>query len=319
MLLKELSEDELENDSWDDFIYGSNGGTIFHKRKFLDYHENKFKDKERFLVFEKKSKIFGVIPLAIIKENGVLKAKSPYGGSYGGFIFREPLKYAESKEVVRLLKDYLLVNEVEEAYFTFPLSCCYRSYSNTFDFVMLEEGFELVNQDISSVVDLSRDIDTSMGSRPKRMLKKALKLGVMIENNVSVDEFYPLVEKTFAKHGVNATHTKDELQVLKKKFTEEVRFNVAYYNGVPVSGLGCFSMNNLVDCSFYIVGDSDYNFTQASSLLIYNTLLESKADGYLYFDFGTSTSNMKVRENIFEFKEGFGALGYFRSTYKWRA
>ena len=54
------------------------------------------------------------------------------------------------------------------------------------------------------------------------------------------------------------------------------------------------------------------------SLIVYDTILKAKEDGFKYFDFGTSSVNMKGRENIFRFKESFGAIGVFRHTYYWR-
>ena len=53
--------------AWDEFVERSNNGTIFHLRSFLSYHiDRKFKDHS--LIFEKKGKMIGLFPAAIIEE-----------------------------------------------------------------------------------------------------------------------------------------------------------------------------------------------------------------------------------------------------------
>ena len=54
--------DELDCSTWDNFIKNSNNGTIFQKRKFLNYHLNrKFNDCS--LIFKKNNKIIALFPL----------------------------------------------------------------------------------------------------------------------------------------------------------------------------------------------------------------------------------------------------------------
>ena len=55
---------------------------------------------------------------------------------------------------------------------------------------------------------------------------------------------------------------------------------------------------------------------QALSLLIFNRL-EAAKKSFKFYDFGTSTDGkMKARENVFLFKENFGAVGVLRETIK---
>ena len=60
------SSDEM---AWDEFVESSNNGTLFHTRKFLNYHpENRFIDHD--LIFEKKTHIISVLPATIQKKDG---------------------------------------------------------------------------------------------------------------------------------------------------------------------------------------------------------------------------------------------------------
>ena len=58
---------------------------------------------------------------------------------------------------------------------------------------------------------------------------------------------------------------------------------------------------------------------QALTFLIMHALERSRAEGFAYFDFGTSSVNMVPRENVFRFKEAFSRTAVFRETFEWRA
>jgi len=136
-----------------------------------------------------------------------------------------------------------------------------------------------------------------------------------VKFNQSIDDFWIVMEKTFQKHKVKPTHTFDEWQLLNEKFPNRFWNDVAYIDNKPVAGIGHILINNFTDSSFYLCSDPEFYETQALSLLIQETLLISKNSGCKYFDFGTSSVNMVARENLFHFKESFGAIGQFRITY----
>ena len=53
---------------WDEFITNSEGGTIFHYQKFLNYHIHKNFQGCSLLFYEKEI-LVGVLPAALIKNN----------------------------------------------------------------------------------------------------------------------------------------------------------------------------------------------------------------------------------------------------------
>ena len=75
--------------------------------------------------------------------------------------------------------------------------------------------------------------------------------------------------------------------------------------------------NKFVQSSFYLWQTSEGRTNQALSLLIFNRLEAAKKNLFKFYDFGTSTDGkMKARENVFLFKENFGAVGVLRETIK---
>lgn len=303
---------------WNDFVRDSNNGTIFHRLDFLKYHGDRFLHNEQHLLFLKGKELFAILPLGVLDLDGKKMARSPIGASYGGILFNAPPSYAEATALIALLVEFLRSNRISEVSLTLPLQIFHRTYSETFMFAMLEGGFTVSNADISSVVDLSHnnmDMDL-FSSRVRRMAKKAVKEGVTTRLKQPVDVFWQVLEKTFAKHEVKPTHSLEEWRWLNSHFPDSIWCDVAYLGDLPVAGIGHIKLNSRVDSSFYICQDPEYQSTQALTLLIADALHDSKTAGARYFDFGTSSVNMVARRNIFEFKEGFGAAGYFRHTLK---
>ncbi len=313
----EMGKDEAV---WDSFVEEANGGNIFHKLSFLKYHQEKFQANEYQLVFVKGESIFGLMPMAIFKEAGVLAARSPYGASYGGPIFRKKLSYSESMDVVGSLLNFLSLEKIHKITITLPIPPIYREYCDTFTLALYENKFRCVNQDISSIVALRRDVhevEERFDSRARNMIRKAVKNDVSIMRNTSLDIFWPVLLKTFEKHGTEPTHSFDDVKWLMRIFPEQIYCSTAMYKGNPIAGICFFEMNRKVNSTFYFANDPQYQHLQGLSFLISDAIKFSTSKGYAFLDFGTSSVNMQGRSNIFKFKEGFGATGCFRKTFEW--
>ena len=314
---------QSQSHRWNDFVDNSNEGTLFHRLDFLAYHGEKFCKNEHHLIIYKGEAVHAVMPLAIFDEDRRRIAKSPYGGSYGGPVFSKPQNYQDSHGVVEAILEYLKSQGVNELTLTLPISVCYRRYSETLRLVLLEQGFQCINRDISSVVCLDKNNPTSkeMTSRIRntaRKARKARKMGVDVVCHAPIADFWQVLEMTFAKHGNKPTHTLAEFQWLHERNSERVYVDIATLDGIPIAGVGYFVINQIVNSSFYLCQDSQKQQVQGLSLLIYEALKRAQKEGFHWFDFGTSSAQMQGRPNIFRFKESFGAIGVFRETYVWR-
>jgi hypothetical protein len=307
-------------DAWNRFVEQANGGTLFHRVDFLAYHGERFAAHEHHLVIYNGQTLYGVMPMAIFEQDGRRIAKSPYGGSYGGPVFEHPQSYQESHDIIAAILTYLKSHHVIEFDLTLPIAACHRRFCETFRLALFEHGFLCRDRDISSVVYMDRTISVTetMTSRGRRMARKAGKLGVTVTHRAPLDDFWPVMEKTFAKHGSKPTHSRAEFDWLLQHHPDRVYTDVAYSNGEPVGGIGYFVINERVNSSFYLCQDPDQQDAQGLSLLVCQGLEQAQQHGFRWFDFGTASVNMKGRPNIFSFKESFGAVGQFRETYHWR-
>lgn len=309
--LVRLYRNSVNRQEWDEFVSKADGATIFHNYTFLGYHGNKF--NEHHLGVYKDGMLIGFMPMAITENNGILIAKSPYGGSYGGFIFINPISYTISAKIVNALIEYMDSIDVRHISITPPIDEYYLIYSDTFTFAMLERGFIRSNADVTSIVHLN-DM-TKKRKELKRKADKAKKMGVIVIMDAPIDDFWAVVENTFARHNATPTHTIGEFAHIAKALPDSVYWRVAYINKQPIAAIGCFVINNLAKMSFYICSDFQYKETQAISLLFYEEFEVSARLGFYIYDLGTSSAHMSARENIFTFKESLGAVGRFRQTF----
>lgn len=305
---------------WEALVERSNAGTLFHRLDFLAYHGDRFKSVERHLAFFNGTTACGVLPLAVQDEEGALVATSPYGGSYGGPVFDRTMNYADSTKAVDLMVSEIEDMGCQRCRITLPIAACYKRYSETFRLALFEGGFQCVNRDISSVVELpDKDDGSDIGvtSRSRNMARKARKCGIEVRCPAPWSDFYKVLSRTYAKFSSDPTHSLAQLEWLGKTFPARVYSSVAYLEGEPVGGVCFFGVNARVMSSFYLCQDREFQHTQALSLLVYEALIQCREAGYRFFDFGTSSVGQKGRDNVFRFKESFGAIGQFRETYAW--
>jgi hypothetical protein len=315
--IEEATARQLE--SWDDRVERSINGTIFHTRRFLAYHGDRFSKSERFLVALDGSSIKAQIALTVSDEDGSRVARSPYGGSYGSFIFLDQPGFSDAKDLVASFNEYLLADDVNRFVMTPPIACCTKGSLDTVYFVMLTNGYRSINRDLSSIVSLplEQNVVDLVSSRARNMSRKAQARGVRIERG-NLGDFWRVLQLTFEKHGTSPTHSLENLEYLIREFPEQIYVDVAYgSDGEALAGIGCFAINRRVNSSFYLCQNPLRAEDQALSFLIINALADSHSAGFSYFDLGTSTVGMVPRENIFRFKESYSKESMFRETLEW--
>lgn len=319
-VLKIIEADKNYLEDWDELVESSINGTLFHRRDFLSYHGARFASKEKWILFLHKNNPLAQIVFTIDEEENEIIARSPYGGTYGGFVFQKYPSYSQGNVIAQLLIDYLRQNKVTKFLMTPPISCCSEKPLDTFYFNLLEVGFKYINFDVSSVIVVRKDVsvESTVSQRAKRTANKASKLGIVIENKGDLIDFWQVLEKNFTKTEINPTHTFDEFKTLMSLLPNRIYVDVAYKDNLPVAGIGFFVINKNVKSSFYLCQDPDYQQFQGLSLLVLSALKDCKREGYSFFDLGTSSANMQARQNLFSFKENFSKVGVFRHTLELR-
>jgi hypothetical protein len=305
-------------DRWDSFVEVSKNGTLFHLRRFLSYHGDKFLDRDRFVVIAKGDQTVAQICYAMASEDAGA-AFSPYGGSYGGLVVRDIPGYSDATAMAIALKDLLQVCGVRRLRFAPPLTCISDESLDTLLFAFIEQGAVSVNRDISSILLLqsSSPLIDRVTSRARNMLRKADTAKVRVKVNACIEDFWGPMEATFSRHGVPPTHSFGELRGLQALLPERVSLHVAFLGDEPVASACYFVVNSRVATSFYLAQTPAGESVQALTYLLFSGLRHYQSAGYRWFDFGSSSHGMVARPNIFRFKESFSAVGTFRETFEW--
>ncbi len=309
--------DPQQSAAWDDFVRESVNGTLFHTRKFLSYHpEGRFTDAS-FAVF-KKDELFALFPAVRGDWDGKDTLQSHRGASYGGYVYREGFSIANAYEVVEMLIDHAKREKVERIVITLPPIIYNHRLSNYIDFALIQNGFQYRKREVSSIVYLEDDIDLNVQKfkqTNRTAFRRAMKLGVEVRQSEEYESFYRILKKNLKiRHGVQPTHTLEELILLKEIFPDDIRLFGAFAGDEMVAGVVMFDCNRDVSLAFYISHNEERQQYRGVNILFYHIIKDCIERGFRYLDFGIFTVNMEPNFGLGRFKEGFGSSGILRDT-----
>jgi len=304
--------------AWDEFVWKSVSGTIFHTRKFLSYHPaERFEDHS--LVLKKKDKMFALFPAVDVELEGQRILFSHRGASFGGFVYMEGISIADSYSITKKLINYAKDNRFEKIIITLPPIIYERRLSNYLDFAMIKYGFTYQKREVSSIVCLENDIDENVKKfkqTNRTAFRRAQKLGVEIRESNDYEQFYNILKKNLKiRHNVQPTHTLEELFKLQRLFPERIFLYGAYHEEEMIAGVVMFDCNDEVSLAFYISHDESKQKYRSVNLLFYHIIDRCINKGFKYLDFGIFTVNMEPNFGLGRFKEGFGSSGILRDTF----
>lgn len=309
--------DKKKHGFWDDFVQSANNGTIFHERRFLNYHqEGRFKDHS--LIFCDKGKPIALFPAVEDKREGLKILHSHRGSSYGGIV--QPLNQGIEKNMsmIRALNRYASETGFDRIIMTLPPDIYNRQLNNYLEFACFRNHYQYMKREISSVLELESNIDENIAkfkSTNRTAFRRGEKMGVQVRISEDFADFYIILKNNLKiRHGVSPTHSLDELIALKQRYPEHIRLYGAYLKDKMIAGIVMFDANSRVTLAFYISHDEKYQEYRGVNVLFKEVIADSIARGFRYLDYGIFTVNMEPNFGLARFKESFGAGGVFRDT-----
>jgi len=304
-------------DKWDKFVKESVNGTMFHTRKFGSYHpEGRFQDNS--YMFMQKDEIFALFPAVRGHWYDKETLQSHRGASYGGFVFREGLPIADAHVLVEMLIRQAKKESLEKIIITLPPIIYNHRLSNYIDFALIRNGFKYVKREVSSIVCIENNIDDNVRKfkqTNRTAFRRAMRLGVEVRKSEEYDIFYQILKKNLKiRHGVQPTHTLEELIRLKDMYPDEIHLFGAYVGLEMVAGVVMFDCNQDVSLAFYISHNEERQQYRGVNLLFYHIINNCIERGFKYLDFGIFTVDMEPNFGLGRFKEGFGSSGILRDT-----
>lgn len=313
-MIRVVEYNDERRQEWDEFVDGSNNGTIFHLQKFLDYHpRDRFEN--RHLLFEKRGRILSLLPAAE-KETpeGKILVSHP-GASYGGFVFNPNLGIRDAVAIIDEVLAYLKEREFKKLVLTTPPIVYHTVMNNYLDFALSVKGSRYLRRELSAVIETSEDPLPTFKPEARTAVRKSMKLGVNVLESDDYAVFYDILEKNLRmRHNVTPTHSRSEIKVLARLFPERMRLFAAYAGKEMIGGILFFICNSRTVLAFYISHIEKHQSMRPVNQLIYQVMKWSHERGHRYLDLGTFTLRMEPDFGLAKFKETFRARGVFRDT-----
>lgn len=302
---------------WDSYVRQANNGTLFHLRRFLNYHPPaRYQDHSLILTGPKG--LAALFPAVEQEVNGERQLMSHPGASYGGPVTSVGLTFQGSYDLVESLIEYAREMEFQRIVLTLPPTIYNRRLSNYIDFSLLQHGFTYTKREVSSILFLEQTPEENLAKfsdASRRAVRKARNSGVGIRFSDDYETFYQiLLHNLKRRHNVQPTHTLDELLRLADLFPEDIHLLAAFLDDRMIAGITIFDTTPEVTLAFYISHDEVYQQYRAVNLLFYEMIRWAIDSSFRYLDFGIFTVHMKPNFGLARFKESFGASGMFRDT-----
>ena len=304
---------------WDSFVKNANNGTLFHLRRFLSYHpENRFVDHS--LEFYKKNTLFSVFPATESNINGKNLLVSHPGSTVGSFVVHESISISDSLELIKILIDYAKKRKLEGVRLTIPPILYQNRASNYIDYALLRNGFKYLKREVTSTLFIEDDLKANLSkfkSSHARAVRKAKETGINIKLSQDIESFYAILKENLKiRHGVNPTHTIQELYDLIDLFPKSINIFGAFYKGEMIAGVLNFIIKDDVVLAFYISHKEKFQELRPLNLLFYSIFEWCIKEKIKVYDFGIFTVDGEPNMGLGRFKENFGASGIFRDTFQ---
>lgn len=303
---------------WDRFVTeNSMNGTFLQTRKFLNYHpEDRFKDVSFFV--EKSGIIVAVIPGCNVDGKFV----SHQGSTFGGPIISKDF-YSGNKilEILKAIDDYIVRNS--KSVKLKPTSPLFATMpTDLLDYALEHAGY-CRHTELSCYTPLAKNADPleTCKRECRHNFRKSGKLDLTYGEipDSEMEKFYDFLVLSKARYNTKPVHSLAELCDLKQRFPEEILFRGIWQNGEYLSGMMIFYFKQAKVFHFqYLAPDDSKRETNATTALFVNAMREAAQRGCEKFSWGISTEDggTYLNENLYRFKESFGALPCVNARYE---
>jgi hypothetical protein len=271
LLCKEVTPELVE--SWEDLVYNSPQGTIFHSEDWLNSIKESYQlALKRWIVFDANDKPIGGAYVFIRKRGGLTLAYAPSSNAatpYGGLLVIPPAsshtrkQEAQYKEVISLIQEKLLTLGANGIFLTMsPSLVDVRSFQ--------WKGWH-TKLLYTYLVDLRpENLFARLDSTARNTIRKAEKQ-IVIKEEQDLIGFYELYQNTYHRKGKAAPVPKQFLEDVFHRLGErnQVRLFMAYNEeGRPAAGAVLLSDQKR---SYYWLAASDGELarTGAPTLLLW--------------------------------------------------
>ena len=298
-------------DIWDKFVDESKNGTFLLKRDYMEYHADRFPDHS-YMFFDDEDRLVALLP-ATLRD----KTLSSHNGlTYGSFVLGMRSSGTLPLLLFDLLKDELRMEGIEKLIYK-PIPHIYHRQGAEEDlYALFRNEAVLTVRNMATVINLREPIPSSRLG--KRAVNRQRKNDITVSEVESSKSFWDIVvEDRRVRHNVRPVHTDAELDYLKSRFPENIRFFTASLpSGELLGGAVIYLDRGVIHLQYAACTQRGKDLYATD--VIYHSLINEILPDNNYFDFGISNEDAGryLNEGMVHHKEEFGGRSIVYDTYE---
>lgn len=301
-----------DRERWDRFVDSSRNGTFLLKRGYMEYHSDRFEDFS-LIVETDGGEIAALFPASMSGDT----VTSHGGLTYGGLVLGYHTSGSLPLTLLPALSEWLSARGVATLIYK-PVPHIYHSNPCEEDlYALFRCGASLSVRNLATVIDMRRPVPSSRLG--KRAEKRRRRFGIAVQEVESAAPFWDIiVEDRRVRHNTVPVHTCAELDLLKSRFPDNIRFFVAVReaDGSILGGAVIYLDRGVIHLQYAACTPEGKELYATD--VIYHDLIFNRFPLENYFDFGTSNEQAGRYLNcgMVAHKEEFGGRSVVYDTYR---
>ena len=308
---------------WNELVEYSVNGTFLFMREYMEYHADRFCDHS--LVYcDERGVIIALLPAnEVTLPDGTRQLHSHQGLTFGGWIYGRHFHMSQLMEACGLTVEYLKAEGFSSFFYKQPPSIYHRAPAEGDEYALWRHGAVIDH----CLVSASHLFPTATeggcyipfdATRQRRWRKLRDTQGYLLRPG-RLEEFWPIMEANLRdRYGVAPVHTLAEMEMLQKRFPENIVCYVAERQGEVTAGAVVYLSETVAHLQY--AHSTPTGRKEGAIDFLYKELIEHPVvrGQRRYFDFGTSNEErgQYLNEALIAQKEGCGGRTIACRTYR---
>lgn len=266
-------------DVWNEFVKNSRNATFLFYRQYMDYHSDRFTDCS-WLAY-KNNRLAAILP-ANVTVDGVLH--SHQGLTYGGWLLpKNHINGADLLDIFNASVEIWRKSGLRALdYKTLPQFYS-RQPSEEDRYALFMLGATLCECNMSATINLREE--PKFNKMQRRHLAKASRLPFSVEQTFDLPAFMEMVRVCLKeRHNEEPVHTAEEMELLRSRFPDNIKFFVTMFDGHPQAGVCVYECGTVAHAQYIATTRLGRELNLLSPL--FNYLIKDRYSDFDYFDFG---------------------------------
>lgn len=296
---------------WDDFVDKSKNGTFLLKRDYMEYHSDRFPDHS-YVFVDGEGAFVGLLPATL--RGDVLSSHA--GLTYGGLVMGMVTSATDALEMFSLLRAEMRRLGVKTLVYKAIPHIYHRQGAEEDLYALFRNDARLIVRNVSTVINMSDPIPS--GRLTVKAEKRRCKAGIEVKEVESSESFWDMAtENLLLRHNTRPVHTAAELDYLKSRFPDNIRFFIATDSSGELLASAVIYLDRGVVHLQYASSTPRGKKLYAADIIYHELIYDILRDNR-YFDFGISNEDggRYLNEGLLHHKEEFGGRSVVYDIYE---